>query len=154
MGEKSEKIEKILEIYTNDKSNLIQILNEIQETFGYIPKIALNSISKYLSVPISEINGIIAFNSRLTLEKKGKYIITVCLGNSCFANRSQKILNRLKEKLQIDVGNTTADEKFSLETRICLGKCAHAPVIKVNDKIYEKVTLELVDKIIEEYKNK
>ena len=64
------------------------------------------------------------------------------------------ILNRLKEKLQIDVGNTTADEKFSLETRICLGKCAHAPVIKVNDKIYEKATLELVDKIIEEYKNK
>ena len=106
---KDENLQKILETYTQDKSNLIQILNEVQEKYGYIPKFAQEEISKYLEIPMAEIYGVITFYARFSLKPKGKYNIAVCLGTACFVKGSEKILDRVKEKLKIDVGQTTGD---------------------------------------------
>ena len=107
--ENQEDIKKILKVYTKEKSNLIQILNEVQEKYGYIPKFAQEEISEYLGIPMAEIYGVITFYARFTLEPKGKYNIAVCLGTACYVNGSEKILDRIKEILKIDVGETTKD---------------------------------------------
>ncbi len=152
-GEK-EVLDKLLEKYTQDKSNLIQILNEVQEKYGYIPKLAQEEISKYLDIPMAEIYGVITFYARFSLKPKGKYNVSVCLGTACFVKGSEKILDRVKEILKIDVGETTPDGLFSIEATRCVGACGLAPVFKVNEEVYGKATPEMVDKIIAEYKEK
>ena len=151
---KDEKMKEILETYTKDKSNLIQILNEVQEYYGYIPKSAQVEISEYLGLPMAEVYGVITFYSRFTLKPKGKYNIAVCLGTACFVKGSEQILDKVREKLGIDVGQTTPDGKFSIEATRCIGACGLAPVFTVNDEVYGKATPEMIDKVIEEYKNK
>ncbi len=151
---KDEKIEKILSKYEKDKSNLIQILNEVQETYGYIPEDVQLEISKYLGIEMAEIYGVITFYARFTLKPKGKYNIAVCLGTACFVKGSEKVLDRVKQKLGIDVGQTTKDGKFSIEATRCIGACGLAPVFTVNDEVYGKATPELVDKVIDEYMSK
>ena len=88
-----EEVRMIMEPYKQEKDNLIQILNEIQEKYGYIPKVAQIEISKYLNIPMAEIYGVITFYARFTLEPKGKYNISVCLGTACFVKGSQAILD-------------------------------------------------------------
>ena len=149
-----EEMQKILNVYTEDKSNLIQILNDVQEHYGYIPKHAQIAISEYLNMPLAEIYGVITFYARFTLKPKGKYNIAVCLGTACFVKGSEKVLDKAKEILGIDVGETTEDGKFSLEATRCIGACGLAPVFTVNDEVYGKATPELMAKVIEEYKNK
>ena len=152
-GEK-EVLKELLEKYTQDKSNLIQILNEVQEKYGYIPKVAQEEISKYLGIPMAEIYGVITFYARFTLEPKGKYNIAVCLGTACFVNGSEKVLEKIKEILKIDVGQTTPDGLFSLEATRCVGACGLAPVFKVNEEVYGKSTPEMAEKVIAEYRSK
>lgn len=147
-------MEEILNKYVKDKSNLIQILNEVQEYYGYIPEKAQLAISEYLSMPMAEIYGVVTFYSRFTLKPKGKYHIAICLGTACFVKGSEQVLERAKERLGIDVGETTADGRFSLEATRCIGACGLAPVFTVNEEVYGKATPELMKKVIEEYKNK
>lgn len=149
--ENDKKMEEILSKYKQDKSNLIQILNEVQEIYGYIPKSAQLSISEYLGLTMAEIYGVITFYSRFSLKPKGKYNVSVCLGTACYVKGSEKILDKLKEKLGIDVGQTTPDGKFSIEATRCIGACGLAPVFTVNDEVYGKATPELLDKVIDEY---
>lgn len=157
-GENKEdkNLTKILETYKQEKDNLIQILNEVQEHYGYIPKQAQYAISKYLNVPMAEIYGVITFYSRFTLKPKGKYHISVCLGTACFVKGSEKIMDRLKDRLQIESGQTTKDGLFSIEETRCVGACGLAPVFTVNNEVYGKATVkkldEVIDKLLEESK--
>lgn len=147
-------MQELLSKYKQDKSNLIQVLNEVQENYGYITKFAQVEISKYLDMPMAEIYGVITFYSRFTLEPKGKYNIAVCLGTACFVKGSEKLVDRLKEKLKIDVGETTADGKFSIEATRCIGACGLAPVFTVNGEVYGKATTETIDRALEDYRNR
>lgn len=151
---KDEKLEKILGKYSKDKSNLIQILNEVQEGYGYIPESCQRGISEYLEMPMAEVYGVITFYSRFTLKPKGKYNVAICLGTACFVKGSEKLLDRVKENLKIDVGETTSDGKFSIEATRCIGACGLAPVFTVNEEVYGKATVETIDRVLEEYKNK
>lgn len=149
---KDEKLLAILHNYSQDKSNLIQILNEVQENYGYISKEAQVEISKYLNIPMAEVYGVITFYSRFTLKPKGKYNIAVCLGTACFVKGSEKVLEKVKEILKIDVGQTTEDGLFSIESTRCIGACGLAPVFTVNNEVYGKATPELVEEVIKKYK--
>ena len=144
-------MQEILNTYKQEKDNLIQILNEVQEYYGYVPEKAQIAISEYLSIPMAEIYGVITFYSRFTLKPKGKYHIAVCLGTACFVKGSEKILDRAKERLGIDVGETTKDGKFSLEATRCVGACGLAPVFTVNDEVYGKATVKTMDEILDKY---
>jgi len=153
-GGKDQKMEEILTKYEKDKSNLIQILNEVQEYYGYVPTKAQMAISEYLGLEMAEIYGVITFYSRFTLKPKGKYNIAICLGTACFVKGSEKLLDTAKEALKIKEGETTEDGKFSLEATRCIGACGLAPVFTVNDEVYGKATPELMKKVIQEYMNK
>ncbi|MBO5479373.1 MAG: NADH-quinone oxidoreductase subunit NuoE [Clostridia bacterium] len=149
---KDEELEKILWVYKQDKDNLIQILNDVQEHYGYIPKHAQIAISEYLNIPMAEIYGVITFYARFTLKPKGKYHIAVCLGTACYVKGSQKIMDRLEEKLGIKAGETTQDGKFSIEATRCVGACGLAPVFTVNGEVYGKATVQKLDKVLDELK--
>lgn len=150
---KDEVMEQILKKYQKgDKTQLIQILNKVQEKYGYITQNSQKALSEFLDMPMAEIYGVITFYSRFTTEPKGKYNIAVCLGTACFVKGSEKILDRVKEKLGIDVGQTTPDGKFSIEATRCIGACGLAPVFTVNDEVHGKATIEMVDEVIEKYK--
>ena len=149
-----EEMKEILEVYKVDKENLIPILNDVQEKYGYIPKLAQLEISNYLGVPMAEIYGVITFYSRFTLEPKGKYNISVCLGTACFVKGSQSILDRLKDRLKIEEGKTTEDGKFSIDTTRCVGACGIAPVFTVNDEVYGHATVKKLDEVLKKIKKK
>ena len=125
------------------------MLNEVQEHYGYVPMYAQKALSEFLNVPMAEIYGVVTFYSRFTLKPKGKYHIAVCLGTACFVKGSEQILERAKERLGIDVGETTKDGKFSLEATRCIGACGLAPVFTVNDEVYGKATVKIMDEIID-----
>ena len=150
-GGNTDTIKEILEQYTQDKDNLIQILNEVQEKYGYIPKQAQKEVAEYLNVPLAEVYGVITFYSRFTLKPKGKYSISVCMGTACFVKGAEKILDRVKERLKIEIGETTPDGKFSLEETRCLGACGLAPVFTINGEVYGKATVQKVDEILDKY---
>ncbi len=143
------KMTEILEKYTEDKSNLIQILNEVQEYYGYVPEKAQLAISEYLKIPMAEVYGVVTFYARFTLKPKGKYHIAICLGTACFVKGSEQILNRAKERLGIVEGETTKDGKFSLEATRCIGACGLAPVFTVNGEVYGKATVKKLDEILD-----
>ena len=155
MDEKlSNEMKELLKNYSQDKSNLIQILNEVQEKYGYIPKQSQIEISNYLSIPMAEIYGVITFYSRFTIEPKGKYNISVCLGTACFVKGSQALLDRLKERLKIEEGQTTPDGKFSIDATRCVGACGLAPVFTINNEVYGKATVKKLDEVLDEYMKK
>lgn len=143
------KLKEILEQYVQDKSNLIQILNDVQNYYGYIPERAQKEISEYLNVPMAEVYGVITFYSRFTLKPKGKNHIAICLGTACFVKGSERILDRAKERLHIDVGETSKDGKYSLEATRCIGACGLAPVFTVNGEVYGKATVKMFDEVLD-----
>ena len=145
-----EFMKKLCGEYLPEKDNLIQMLNEVQEHFGYVPKDAQMALSEYLKIPMAEIYGVITFYSRFSLKPKGKYNISVCLGTACFVKGSQKIMDRLQERLKIGVGETTTDGKFSIEETRCVGACGLAPVFTVNGEVYGKATVQKLDQVLDE----
>ena len=142
-------MEKLFEKYLPDKDNLIQILNEVQDEYGYIPEMCQELISNYLKISKAEIYGVITFYSRFTLEPKGKYTISICLGTACYVKGSQKILDRLQERLKIEPGQTTEDGMFSIDKTRCVGACGLAPVFTVNDEVYGKATVKMLDEVLD-----
>ena len=149
-----EEVKEILKEYKREKDNLIPILNDIQVKYGYIPKLAQVEISNYLDMPLAEIYGVITFYSRFTLEPKGKYNISVCLGTACFVKGSQSILDRLKDRLKIEEGKTTKDGKFSIDTTRCVGACGIAPVFTINDEVYGHATVKKLEEVLNELESK
>ena len=147
-------LKELCDIYKPEKDNLIQMLNEVQEHYGYIPQEAQKVLSEFLSIPMAEIYGVITFYSRFTLEPKGKYNISVCLGTACFVKGSQALLDRLKERLKIDEGGTTPDGKFSIDATRCVGACGLAPVFTINNEVYGKATVKKLDEVLDEYMKK
>lgn len=143
-------IKELCQTYLPQKDNLISMLNEVQEKFGYIPVEAQKGLSEYLQIPMAEIYGVITFYSRFTLEPKGKYTISVCLGTACFVKGSQKIMDRLTQKLGIEAGQTTEDGLFSIDETRCVGACGLAPVFTVNGEVHGRATVKMLDEVIDQ----
>ena len=149
-NKKDEFMENLLKEYKSEKDNLIQMLNEVQEHYGYVPKEAQQELSEYLGIPMAEIYGVITFYSRFTLVPKGKYSISVCLGTACYVKGSSDLLERAKQKLGISEGETTKDLKFSIDALRCVGACGLAPVFTINDKVYGKATVKELDEVLDD----
>lgn len=149
-SKKDKFIEELFSKFKPEKDNLIQILNEVQEHYGYIPENIQREISEFLKMSMAEIYGVITFYSRFTLKPKGKYNIAICLGTACFVKGSEKILDRAKEKLKIEPGETTEDGMFSIEETRCVGACGLAPVFTINGEVYGNATVQTLDKAIDD----
>ncbi|MHB1391925.1 MAG: NADH-quinone oxidoreductase subunit NuoE [Clostridia bacterium] len=151
MKEKMEKLEHILVEHKNQQGALMPVLHETQELFGYIPEEAQKRISEVLNVPLAEIYGVATFYSRFTLKPRGKNTISVCLGTACYVKNAQGILDKLKEELKVAAGETTGDNKFTLEATRCLGCCGLAPVMMINEDVYGKLVPEDISDILKKY---
>ena len=134
------------------KGGLIPVLHEVQELYGYISEGVQKTISEKMNIPLSEIYGVATFYSRFSLEKKGEYQVSVCLGTACYVKGADKVLEKVKEILNLDVGKCSEDGKYSLDATRCVGACGLAPVMMVNEDVYGKVTPDMVDSIIKKYK--
>jgi len=134
-----------------DQRELIHMLHDTQKKFGYIPAQSISQISRELKISESEIFGILTFYKAFTLEPRGQYQITVCLGTACHVRGGVQIVEEMERKLNIKVGKTTPNRKFTLETVNCLGCCAIGPVVVVNGKYYSNVTIKKVDAILKGY---
>ena len=145
---------EILSKFKKSKDYLIMILEEVQSKFGYIPQVSQMEISEYLDIPVAEIYGVVTFYSRFTTKPKGKYNVSVCLGTACFVKGSKAILERAKQKIGLEEGETSKDGKFSLDSTRCVGACGLAPVFTINNEVYGKATVKKLDEVIDEYMKK
>lgn len=146
-------IEEILRNYSPEKENLIYILHDIQDAHAqhYISEAAIEQVSEYLSVPIGHIQGVLTFYTMFSTKPRGKHIIRLCESPPCFLKGSEKILGKLKQLLEVKVGETTSDGLFTLELCACLGVCGNAPVMMINEDVYGDLTEEKVEEIIKRY---
>jgi len=146
------KVSDIIDKYRQEKSVLIPVLQEITREYGYLPKDILVYVSLELDIPLSQIHSVATFYTAFSLEPRGKYMVSVCLGTACHVQGGGRILERLERELKISSGETTKDKLFSLEAVRCLGCCGLAPVFTVNADLYGKVTQSKVTKLIERYR--
>ena len=135
-------------------SMLIGVLHKVQEHFRYLSNEKLEAVAYLMNIPATKVSGVASFYHFFHLKPRGKYVISVCLGTACHVKGSDKILQKIEEQLGIKVGETTNDNLFTLEGERCIGTCALAPVIKIEDKIYPQVTVDQIPEILEEYFNK
>lgn len=142
------EIDKIIEKYPKDKSSLIFILQDIQSKYNYLPKEALIKVSEILNVALPQVFHVATFYKAFSLKPRGKNIIKCCLGTACHLKGGPRIVEALERELKIKPGETTEDLKFTLETVNCVGACALAPVMIVQDKYYDKVTPTKAIKIL------
>ena len=147
-----ENVKEVTKKFKDMKGALIPVLHEVQKIFGYLPEGALQIVSEELNIPMSEIYGVSTFYSQFTLEPKGEHIIKVCLGTACYVKGAQDILERFASVLEVEIGKTTKDGKFTLEAARCLGACGLSPVLMVDDKVFGRLIPDDVIRIIEEYK--
>ncbi|MGC9471934.1 MAG: NADH-quinone oxidoreductase subunit NuoE [Bacteroidales bacterium] len=148
-------IKEILREYPESgRSNLIPILQEIQERQGYLSPEAVKEVGEYLSLPASKIFGVATFYNQFRFEPKGKYHIQVCRGTACHVLGSATVLEELEKTLKIKAGQTTRDGLFSLEVVACIGACGLAPVISINGEFHARVTAASIHQIIEQLKNR
>ncbi|MCL1822045.1 MAG: NADH-quinone oxidoreductase subunit NuoE [Prolixibacteraceae bacterium] len=138
--------------YNNDEGELINILHNAQEKFGYLPAEVQELIAKEMNTSVAKIYGVVTFYSFFTMTPKGKHPISICMGTACYIRGAEQVLDEFKRLLKIEVGQTTGDGIFSLSSLRCVGACGLAPVVMVGEKVYGRVSQQQVIKIISEYK--
>lgn len=145
-------VKEVLARYGNDPARMIEILQDLQDIYGYLPKEVLGEVSLQTEVPLTRVYHVATFFKAFTLKPRGKYIIQVCTGTACHVKGSYRVLERLEDVLGIKAGDTTDDLMFTLETVNCVGACALGPVVIVNDKYHAYMTPAKVESLIKEYR--
>jgi len=148
------KIDAIVQRYSAEESALIAILQEIEDSYGYLPAWALRHVSKKLNVPLIQVCGVASFYDGFHLTPRGKNLIRVCLGTACYLRGSGRVLEALEQELCIKDGETTPDLQFSLQSVRCLGACALAPVMVIGDSYFDKVTPAKVRKVLKQVRSR
>ena len=145
------KVDAILDRFKGTKGALIPVLQEAQNAYGFLPKDVLARIAQTLKIPVSQVYGVVTFYAQFHLKPRGRNIIRVCQGTACHVRGAKAVLKALEDELKLSPGQTSADERFTLETVACLGACGLAPVMMVNDDTHGRLTPENVCKVLERY---
>ncbi len=146
-------LDKLLQKFREDGGNLITLLQETQDAFGYVPKEAVYWFAEQLDLPASRFFGISTFYAQFKLRPRGKNVITACCGTACHVKGIERVVNAAKRELSLDdEQDTTEDGNFTLEKLACLGTCSLAPVVIINNKVYGKITPEKLNKEIKAIK--
>lgn len=145
------KIKEICKSFNNDPGELINVLHKTQETFGYLPAEVQEVVAAELNISVAKVYGVVTFYSFFTMIPKGKYPISICTGTACYVRGAEKVLDEFKRMLNIKVGETTPDGKFSLNCLRCVGACGLAPVVLIGEKVYGRVSPDGVRDILKEY---
>lgn len=146
------QLDDVLKQYAAVPGALIPVLQITQAIFGYLPEAALRKISLTLHKPYSEVAGVVGFYSFFTTVPRGRHIVRVCLGTACYVRGGKEVLASLKHALRVEVGETTADQMFSLDVGRCFGACGMAPVIMIDDDVHQRVRPARLQKLLEQYR--
>jgi len=146
-----ERVDSLIEPYLGRKEMMIPALQKVQNHFGYLPRPAMEQVSKRMRVPLSRLYGVATFYAQFKMKPRGRYIIRVCKGTACHIQGSPKIAERIEETLGIESGETTDDLRFTLEEVACIGACALAPVIMINDDPHGRLSPDKVKDILDNY---
>ena len=152
-AEKLDELKAVCKSFNNDKGELINVLHKAQGIFGYLPAEVQEVIARELNISVAHVYGVVSFYSFFTMLPKGEHPVSICLGTACYVRGAEKVIDEFKRLLNINVGETTPDGKFSLACLRCVGACGLAPVVLVGEKVYGRVAPEGVKDIVAEYAN-
>ena len=143
------ELSRVLDTFRGDHEELIPILQDIQERFGYLPKEAMFDVSKFLGIPESRVYAVASFYTQFRFKPMGKNTVMVCRGTACHVKGAPRILDEFKRELGIDENETTEDQEYTLETVACLGCCALAPCAMINDEVAANLTPQKVKSLFQ-----
>lgn len=149
--EKFAQLQAVIDKYKGEQGPLMPVMQQAQDIFGYLPMEVQNYIADALNIPLTDVYGVATFYSQFALEPKGEHVIGVCLGTACYVRDVTAVLERLAKELNIEVGKTTPDGKFTLEATRCLGCCGLAPVMMIGEEVYGRLTPDKVPDILAKY---
>lgn len=147
--EKRARVLDIINEFKDQEGSLVQILHMVQVSYGYLPLEIQQLIAEKLDIPLSEVYGVSTFYSFFSTQPRGEHTIRVCMGTACYVRGSAKILKRLSELLNVEVGSTTKDRKFTLEVVRCMGACGLAPAIMVDGEVVPSVNPDKLHRVLE-----
>ncbi len=150
--EKEEKLLLSIENHKGKKGALMQVLQEAQTIFGYLPLEVQKTVASGLGVSVAEVYGVVTFYSLFSLEPKGEYNISICLGTACYVKGASAILEKIEKTLGVKAGKCTADRRFYINVCRCIGACGLAPVITINEDVYGRLEPEELPGILAKYK--
>lgn len=148
---KEVKLGEVLAHYQGEKGALIPVLQEAQDIYGYLPAEVLRRISKELKIPLSKVYGVVTFYAQFRLKPMGRNIVRVCLGTACHVRGGAKILETVEKELGIVDGETTENLRFTIESIACIGACALAPVMMINEDTHGRLTPDKIGEILSQY---
>jgi len=151
--EQEQQLFDLIADHKNVQGALMPVLQQAQDIYGYLPLEVQRMIAIGLDIPLEEVYGVVTFYGQFSLNPKGKYKISVCMGTACYVKGAGQVLERIVEKLNIKSGEVTSDGKFSLDATRCLGACGLAPIMTINEDIYGCVAPADIDGILEKYIN-
>ena len=152
LKDKYAQLQDAIARHKGERGAVMPVLQEAMNIFGYVPQDVQEKIADGLGVTLSEVYGVSTFYSQFSLEPKGEYVIGICLGTACYVKGSQKIIDEVSKQLEIEVGRTTTDGKFTLNATRCLGACGLAPVMMINDEVYGRLTPDQIPAILDKYR--
>ena len=149
--EQAKALQEVIDENKHDQSNLMVVMQKAQDIYGYLPYEVQLRIADGMGVPFEKVYGVATFYAQFSLNPKGEYQISVCLGTACYVKGSGDIYAKLEEILGIKGGECTADRKFSLDACRCVGACGLAPVMTINGEVFGRITPKDVQGILDKY---
>ena len=146
------ELDVFIDSLETQEGSLISVLHKAQEIFGYLPREIQEYVADKLNESLANVYGVVSFYSFFTMVPKGEHAVSVCMGTACYVRGAGKVLDEFQKQLGIKSGETSTDGKFSIDALRCVGACGIAPVVLVGEKVYKKVEVKEVKKIIDEYK--
>ena len=145
------ELDAAIDLYRDKEGNLIQILHIAQELYGHLSLELQQYIADKLNKPLSEVSGVVTFYSFFSTKPRGEHTIRVCLGTACYVRGGKKIVDALQKTLGVDIGETTADGKFTFEVARCIGACGLAPAMMIDNVVFKQVNINKLDAILSRY---
>lgn len=149
----AEKLREVCRSFGNQPGELINVLHKAQSIIGYLPAEVQELIADELDIPVAKVYGVVTFYSFFSMLPKGRNPISICTGTACYVRGAEKVLDEFRKQLNISIGETTPDGKFSINCLRCVGACGLAPVVTIGEKTYGRVAPEDVKTILKEYEN-
>ncbi|MCL1964544.1 MAG: NADH-quinone oxidoreductase subunit NuoE [Firmicutes bacterium] len=149
--EKLDAIQKVIDTYKDKEGCLISVLHLAQEIYGYLPMEIQQKIADGMGFSLSHVSSVVTFYSYFSMIPRADHAIKICMGTACYVRGGKRIVDRLEEVLGISAGQTTSDGKFSIAITRCLGACGLAPVIMIDEEVYQQVNPDKIEKILSKY---
>ena len=146
-----QNVGQILDKHQRDQGLMVSILQDIQSEYHYLPKDAIEAVSRGLEVPLTRVYSVATFFKAFSLSPRGRHLVHACLGTACHVRGAVRVLEKIERELDIKRGETTEDMKFTLETVNCVGACALGPILIVDNEYSGEVTTDKVKPLLERY---